>query len=332
MVKRVIAGAMAAGAVMAGQLCLAAEPPQVVVSIKPIHSLVAAVMQGSAEPKLLIPSGASPHTYSLKPSDARALQQADLVFWVGDGLETFLLKPLAALPARAQVVELAEAPGVTLLPYREDGPWEAHDHAAGHADAHDHGRVDKHEPHDEGHDHEHEAGKLDMHVWLDAGNAQAMVRAAAAALTSADPERAETYAANAERTIARLQSMDGALRAELTPLAGRAYVVFHDAYQYLEHRYGLTPAGSITVSPERQPSAQRVRAIRAKVAGAGAVCVFSEPQFEPALVKTLIEGTPARTGVLDPDGGIGIPPGPDAYFTMMQDLGNSMRGCLAPGS
>lgn len=334
MLKPILAGVLVAFGLAANHPCLASTPPQVVVSIKPVHSLVAAVMDGSAVPTLLVPSGASPHTYSLKPSDARALQSSDLVFWVGNGLETFLQKPLAVLARQARVVELVDTPGLTLLPYRSNGAWEAHVHgSAVHDEGDDDGEHD-HE-HEHGHDedpgHEHAHG-IDTHIWLDAGNAETIVHAVATALSSTDPDRAPLYTANADRTVARLKALDGMLHASLTPLAGHPYIVFHDAYQYIEHRYGLTPAGSITVSPERQPGAQRVAAIRHKIIGLGAVCVFSEPQFQPALVQTLIKGTPARTGVLDPIGGAELPPGPDAYFMMMQDLGHSIRECLTPGS
>ena len=300
---------------------IAADPPRVVVSIKPIHSLVAAVMQGAGEPMLLIASGASPHTYSLKPSDARALQDANLIFWVGEGLETFLQKPLASLPKKARVIELAKTDGVMLLDYRESAAWEPHLHG-------DHGRDERPQTHAHEHEHADRHEASNMHIWLDAGNARAIVRAAVAALGEADPGRADLYRSNGDQAEGRLDALDRALRSELTPLAGRPYIVFHDAYQYLEHRYGLKPVGSITVNPERQPSAQRIVAVRKKIVDNHAVCVFSEPQFEPSLVKTVIEGTSAKVGVLDPDGGVGVAPGPDAYFTIMRNLGDSLKGCL----
>jgi zinc transport system substrate-binding protein len=168
-----------------------------------------------------------------------------------------------------------------------------------------------------------------MHIWLDADNARAIVRAAVSALEKADPGRARLYRSNGEHAEARIDALDQALRSELTPLAGRPYVVFHDAYQYLEHRYGLTSVGSITVNPERRPSAQRIATIRKKIADTNAVCIFSEPQFEPSLVSTVIEGTSAKVGVLDADGGVGVSPGPEAYFTIMQNLGDSLKDCLA---
>ncbi len=303
----------------------AAPPPQVIATIKPIHSLVSMVMQDVGEPRLLIGSGASPHTYSLKPSDARALQQADVVFWVGETLETFLEKPLRTLPKNARVVQLAEAPGVTLLAYRDAGPWEGHAHGSAGPNVQT--------PY---HNHEHSDGDAhagaDMHIWLDPANARAIVMAAATALTEADPDRAVLYRSNAERAVARLLALDEELQQTLAPLAGRPYIVFHDAYQYLEHRYGMTAVGSITVHPERQPSAQRVAAIRKKVTDGAAVCVFAEPQFEPKLVQTLIAGTKARVEVLDADGGVGVPAGPEAYPMIMRNLANALRACLDPST
>ncbi len=296
----------------------ASEPAHVVASIKPIHSLVAAVMRGAGEPRLLIAGGASPHTYSLKPSDARALQDADVIFWVGKDLETFLERPLASLPKTARVVELAAAPGITLLHSRTNDFRDESLHAEGERDWTEHT------------DHPGSHSGLDMHVWLDADNARAVVRATVAALIAADPDRAEVYRGNGERTEAGITALDEALRSELTPLAGRPYIVFHDAYRYLEHRYGLTQAGSITVSPERQPSAMRVAAIRRKIVASEAVCIFGEPQFDPALLRTATEGMTIRVGVLDAEGGIDVAPGPNAYFATMRNIGSALKSCLGP--
>ncbi|TVR96822.1 MAG: zinc ABC transporter substrate-binding protein ZnuA [Rhodospirillales bacterium] len=330
--------AMVAGALMA-VAATAAEPPKVTVTIKPIHSLVAGVMAGAGEPSLLIKGAGSPHAYSLRPSEARELEQADVVFWVGDGLEAFLARPLQTLAANARVVELAEADGLTLLAYREGGPWEPHDHAHdhdhghGHSHSHDHGHGHDHKhEHDHAHDHgHHHHGLHDMHIWLDPMNAVAMVRAIAATLAEADPAHADRYRDNAAAVIERLEILHGELEAELADVRDRPYVVFHDAYQYFEQRYGLNPVGSITVSPERAPGAARLAEIRDRIKTAGAVCVFSEPQFEPALVKVVTEGTDARTGVLDPLGA-DLEPGPDAYVTLMRNLSDSLRDCLLPAS
>jgi zinc transport system substrate-binding protein len=311
-------------------------PPAVVSSIPPVHSLAAAVMAGAGEPTLLLKGGASPHTASLRPSDAAALQGADVVFWMGEDLETFLVKPLTALPEKADIVALASAPGVRLLPVREGGVWDEHHHArgAGHGrNAHEH--ADEHAEaaadHDHGEDDHgedgHGEGALDMHIWLDPENAQAMATAMARALAAADPARADVYTANAAALHQRLTALDEDLRRTLAPVAGKPYIVFHDAYQYFEARYGLSPAGAITFSPERAPGAKTLSEIRERIRTSGAVCVFREPQFEPGLVKTVTAGSFARVGVLDPIGA-DIPPGPDAYPMLLSKMASSLRGCL----
>jgi zinc transport system substrate-binding protein len=258
-------------------------------------------MQGVGEPALLIPGAGSPHTYVLRPSEARAIQQADAIFWVGEALETFLAKPLATLPHSASVVALRDAPGVRLLPYRtdDDGDGDYHRHAGG-----------------------------DMHIWLDPDNAKAIVAAVAATLSAADPGNADRYRDNAARSAAQLDELDAALSRDLANVRRRPYAVFHDAYQYFEVRYGLKRAESITIGPERQPGAQSLRRIREQIAGGNIICVFREPQFEPALVATLVEGTRARIGILDPLGA-DLPAGPDAYFGIMHGLARSLQDCLA---
>jgi zinc transport system substrate-binding protein len=322
-----------------------AEVPGVVVSIKPIHSLAAGVMRGIGEPTLLIEGGASPHSYSLKPSEAEALQNADVVFWIGDGMEAFLEKPLEALPTHARVVALDRAEGVVLLPSRDSGGWEAHaDHDAelekdhGHGDGHDHGHAEKHDDADDhGHadehadDHagEHAHGAHDMHIWLDPTNATAIVARMVGVLSDVDPANATRYQANGETLKTRLAALGSGIDGKLQPVRTTPYVVFHDAYQYFENRYCLSPAGSITVDPDRKPSARRLVDIREKILDSGAVCVFSEPQFEPGVVVTVIEGTDARTGVLDPLGA-DLPPGPDAYFALLENLAADLRSCLEP--
>lgn len=305
------------------QLSAAAEtpPPAVVGSIPPVHSLVAAVMAGVGEPKLLVKGGASPHTASLRPSDAAALQKADLVFWIGDGLEAFLAKPLAALPDRAKVVALDAAAGVRLLPVRQGGVWDGHSGADEHEE-HEHA-----EQHDDHGADGHGEGALDMHIWLDPENAKAMATAIAQALAEADPARADVYAGNVKALHQRLTALDEELRAELAPVTGKPYIVFHDAYQYFEARYGLSPAGAITISPERAPGAKTLSEIRERIRTSGAACVFREPQFEPDLVKTVIGGSFARVGVLDPIGA-DIPPGAEAYPALLSQMASSLRGCL----
>lgn len=329
---------------------VADEAPHVVASVAPIHSLVAAVMQGVGEPTLIVKSGASPHSYSLRPSDARSLQEADAVFWVGEGLETFLTGPLATLSPDARVVELAEAPGLVLLPVREGGAFEPHHHddadehdaAAADHDGHDHeadhaagdhehaGEAEQaeteHAEAEHHHDHAHEAA--DMHLWLDPRNARAMTSAIAAALAEVDPPHAAVYAANAAALDARLAALDERLATELAPVKAKPFITFHDAYQYLDRRYGLAAVGTITVDPGRAPGAERIAELRGKIERLEAVCVFAEPQFEAKVVASLVDGTDVRTGVLDPDAAAGHTPGPDLYFELMDDLGASLVRCL----
>ncbi len=283
--------------------------PQVVVSIYPIHSLVAGVMAGVGEPLLLVRGAASPHDYALKPSDAKALANADVVFWVGPQLETFLVKPLATVKKGASVVALAQAPGIALKENREGGTWEAHDHG--------HGKEAKHDD-----------DETDMHVWLDPVNAQAMTAMIAETLAAKDPANAAVYRANGAKVTARLVALNTALAAKLKPVAGVPYVVFHDAYQYFDTRYGLNAIGSVTVSPERPPSAARLRAVRAKIVALKARCVFGEPQVKPSVVAAVMEGLDVNTAILDPLEQ-GPNPGPDAYFTGMERLADAHVACLS---
>ena len=283
-----------------------AAQPAVVASIKPVHALVAGVMLGVGEPRLLVAGGASPHEYSLKPSDGRALGAAQVVFWIGPELENFLAKPLANAPA-ARSVALLTAPGVTVLPLREGGVWEAHDEA---------------------HDHAHDlTASHDAHVWLDPVNAIAMVRQIVAVLSAADPVHQAEYARNGAALVERLERLNQHLAAALAPVRTRPYLVFHDAYQYFERRYGLNAVGSVVLSPEQRPGAKRVAEIQARVRERKVRCVFSEPQFQPALVATIIAGSDARQGVLDPLGAE-LPAGPDAYFHLLEALAEAVRGCL----
>lgn len=291
--------------------------PRVVASIPPVHSLVAGVMDGIGTPELLVPPTASAHTYSLRPSEARLLNQAEIVFWIGPIYESFLEKPLAALASQAKLVRLMDAPGVAVLPAREGGPWEGHGD-----DAHDHAHGKK-----ESQGSKAVAAEADGHLFLDPENAKAIVRIAVETLAVGDTANAARYRANGDAILARVDALDSELRATLAPVRAEPFIVFHDAYQYLEKRYGLNAAGSVTVSPERQPGAQRLQRLRRKIAQLKAVCVFAEPQFEPTLVQTVVEGTKAKTGVLDPLGAP-IPPGRDAYFETMRAMARSLTGCL----
>lgn len=303
-----------------------AEPLKVVVTIAPIHSLVAAVLQGPDTPQLLVKGAVSEHSYALKPSDARMLSTADVIIRASEHLETFLNKPIETLPRKAIAITLDEIAGLALLPPREGGAFEEHGHDSGsakHSHSHRHGTKGKTAAAEEDHGDEYDA-----HFWLDPGNAALIADHVAEKLGAARPEQAAAYKANAGALKDKLNALDTELKGQLDGVKDGRFIVFHDAYQYFEARYGLKAAGSITVSPERQPGAARLKAIRAKISGAQSACVFSEPQFEPKLVARLVEGTKARTGVLD---GLGasLPEGPDQYFTMMRNLASSLRNCLA---
>jgi zinc transport system substrate-binding protein len=324
--------AAAFGLALSAAAPAAAEPVTVVASIKPVHSLVAGVMQGAGSPHLIVQGNASPHSTSLKPSDAAALERAAVVIWVGEGLEAFLESAIDSLATKAAVVELAEVPGLRRLDYREGGPWGAHEDEEAHEDEdededeeHAHAEAD----HDDGHEHGHD--EIDMHLWLDPDNAKAMVAAIAEALMQADPDNSGIYRANAEIMARRLDQLSAEIEADLAAVKDIPFVVFHDGYQYLDTRFGLRNVGSVTVNPEQQPGAARLKEIHAKIAELGARCVFSEPQFEPRLVQVVIEGTAARTATLDPLGA-DIADGPGLYFELLRRNAASLKACLGEAS
>lgn len=289
----------------------------VVASIKPIHSLVAAVMGDTGKPHLLVQGSGSPHTYSLRPSEAQMLADAKVVFWIGDGLETFLVKPLQSLAPNATIVTLSETEGLTLLDLQEGGAFDDHHH--------DHDSDDDH-AHEAHANHDHE-GK-DMHLWLDPENARVIVKQVAKILSEADPANASTYRQNAEAVDQRLLALVEETNASLAPVKDRRFIVFHDAYRYFEDRFELQSAGSISINPEVPPSARRVKEIQERIAAAGAVCVFAEPQFEPRIVTVVTDGTEARAGELDPLGA-GLEDGPDLYFSLIRNLAASFVKCMA---
>ena len=277
--------------------------PKVVVSIKPIHSLVTGVMKGVAEPTLLVSGGGSPHGYVLRPSEASALANGKLIIWVGHALESFLQKPMQTLAKDARSIELLDVLESDLLPVREGGNWDEHNHNEHH--------------------HGHETADANPHLWLNPKLAQKIVSVTAEALGDLDAENRTRYADNANRLIERLAQLDQGLKTKLEAVKDSPYIVFHDAYQYFEEAYHLNAVGSLTVSPERKPGAKRILEIRDKIKSSGALCVFSEPQFEPRLVRTLTEGMNVRTGVLDPLGA-DLPAGEESYFMLMNNLADNL--------
>lgn len=296
--------------------------PAVVVSIKPVHALVAGVMQGVAEPQLLVKRGGSPHGYVLRPSEARALADADLVIWVGHALESFLDKPLSTLAGKSRQLILAEALAGQLLPLRAGGGWDVHGHDLETAEESEHGHAKATKPQS---DETHESGSAEgnLHLWLSPLLAKQIVAQSTALLSEIDPTHQHIYRQNAAQLEARLDQLHQQLTDKLAPVRAVPFVVFHDAYQYFEVAYGLNAVGSLTVDAERKPGARRISEIRAKIKALDARCVFSEPQFESRLVATLIEGTGARSGVLDPLGS-GLAEGPESYFQLMHNLADNL--------
>lgn len=295
--------------VMAG----ASRIPNVVVSISPLHSIVSSVMEGVGTPELLMSGGESPHSFSLKPSHLRMLGNADAVFWIGPDMEAFLVHALeVSVPKGASVVAMEDAKRVVMLKVREGNQWELEEDED-HAD-HGHGQ--------------HEG--MNPHIWLDPENAIAMAQTVAFTLAGSDPDHAEIYHSNSEKFAVRIRELVRRIDAELAPVRSKPYIVFHDAYQYFETAFGLSPVGSVTVSPDRAPGARRVTEIRERITSGGAVCIFTEPQFSPAILSRLVEGTAVGTGELDPLGS-GIEPGPDMYATLLKRLTGSLATCLSGG-
>ncbi len=299
-----VRAAVLAAAVLAAQAGIVLAAPRVAVSLLPVHSLVAGVMGDAGSPTLILPAGASPHAYALRPSDVRSVAEADLVVWVGEGLESVLAGPLQQARG-AKVLTLSRDAGLTILPARRGGIWEDEVGPVGGVKGH---------------------GE-DLHLWLDPGNAVRIVRRVAEILGRIDPTNRPKYEANAAGLVARIEAMDKRLAKWLSPLRDRPYIVFHDAYHYFERRYGLNPVGAISVAPGRMPGVRRVMEIRRRLARGDVRCIFREPQFPPAIVDTIVEGTAVRVGVLDPLGA-GLEAGPEAYFTLMEGLAQSLRQCL----
>ena len=336
----------------------------VVTSIKPIHSLVSAVMQGVGEPSLLIDGAGSPHNYSLKPSQAKELQKANLIFWIGHDLEAFLESSIENIAPQAVSVPLMKSHGIKTLPFREGASFDAHDHDHDKHEEHDHDKHeehdhdkheehdhdkhdehdhdkheehdhDKHDEHDDGkhdeHDHgkhdEHDHGEFDPHVWLDPNNAKILVAEIEEQLTKVYPKHADAFANNANTITKEIDALIDEINIELTDVKSKGYIVFHDAYQYFERRFDMSAVGSVTVSPEVMPGANRIRKLQQKVKRLEAICVFSEPQFEPKLVSTITENTRAGSGVLDPLGAA-IEKGPQLYFKLIRNMALSLKECL----
>lgn len=301
-----------------------ADVPTVTTDIAPVHSLAAQVMAGVGAPSVLMKQDASPHDYALRPSDAKNLQDADVVFWIGDGLTPWLGDAITTLSPDALSVSLLENAVTRQVEFREGLTFEDHDH-----DEHDdHANEDQHEDEHEGHDdHEgHDHSGVDPHAWLDPENAIAWLGLIAQTLSELDPENADTYAANGANSAAKLAELTGDLKDQLADEQGIKFVVFHDAYHYFEARFGLSAMGAISLGDAAAPSPARISELQDMIKDKGVDCVLSEPQFNAGLVRTLLAGTPAHSGVIDPLGQ-GLDMGADFYGQLIQGVADSFDAC-----
>lgn len=299
--------------------------PKVIASIVPVHSIVASVMGDVGTPELLLSSQSSEHTASLLPQQISDLGNADAVFMIGSGLEHKLgqISGGEAVGGK-KFFALSEIAGIKTLPVRQGGAFESHDEAAHEGEEHE-GEEHKDEE-EEGHDEA--LLKFDPHVWLDPENVKVMANAVALELGRIDPEHASNYKENATAYSASLDRLAAEISAATKPLQNKPIVVFHDAYQYFETRFGLSVVGSISDISATAPSAKRLKEIRDKLAETKAICVFREPQFDSKYVSVVLEGTRAREGVLDPIGSA-LTPGPNAYDELLKNLAKSASDCLA---
>jgi zinc transport system substrate-binding protein len=262
----------------------------VAVSIKPVHSLVAGVMEGAGAPFLIVDGAATPHDFALKPSAARVLSRADLIFWVGPGFESFLARPLAALAQDARVVTLTRDSGISLLDPDEEG---------------------------------------DLHLWLDPGNARAITETAVRELSRLDPGNAALYRRNGEKVISRIGALERELAERLAPLAGIPYMVYYDAFGYLERAFGLKAAGYASAGHEERPGAKSLAEAR-RILGAGVRCLFGDPGASPRLMAAMVSGLQVKSGILDPLGAA-MEAGPEHYFRLMRANADALVRCLSGG-
>ncbi len=354
-----------------------ADAPKVAVDIAPVHSLVARVMEGVGTPELIVQPGASPHEYNLRPSEAAALQEADLVFWIGEDLTPWMEGAVETLSDGATVTALLESDGTVLLDFRESALFEAHDHGDDedhgdddhddhdhaeddghdhddhddhakdddndhedhaedkehddhnhdeeHADEHDHDDHEDHAGHDDHEGHAH--GEHDPHAWLSPVNAEIWLKTIAAQLSSADPDNAGAYFANAAAAREEMAALSAEVAETLAPVKGGSFIVFHDAYQYFEDAFGFPASGAISLSDATDPSPARIAEIQGRIRDEGVDCVMAEPQFNPGIVATVLDGTEAKTGIMDPLGS-DLEPGVNLYPQLISNLAKTLSECL----
>ena len=309
---------------------------KVVASIKPIHSLVSYLMDGVSKPSLIVDGYASPHGFALKPSHAKMLQEADIIFWVGEDLENFLEKPLNSIAKKAEKIELIEAIGLNKLKFRERNIFDGHDDH-GHDD-HGHKKKDDHDAHghdEDGHkkkddhddhdDHEgHHHGEFDPHIWLDPINAKIILNEMVEHLIENDAKNASTYKSNLDKALKDIDKLTMEVMTELNQ--STSSIVFHDAYQYFEKRFNVNVLGAFTVNTDVMPGAEQLAEIREIIEHDKVSCIFSEPQFNPDIINAVAKDMDIKTGVLDPLGAT-LNPGKDLYFDLIKNMSKSFKGC-----
>jgi len=293
---------------------VSADVPQVTTDIPVTHSLVTRVMAGIGTPDLIVNRGASPHDYSLRPSNAASLEAADLVFWISNGLTPWLDDALNTLARNAKVIELMDAKGATVLPFREGATFETHSH--------------RHKHDEDGHDEdEHATVNIDPHGWLDPDNGKTWLDVIATELSKIDPENTDIYFDNVSQGKTDIDAVISEIDATLATFRGTNFIVYHDAYQYFERRFDVLAAGSISMGDVSDPSPARIAEIRQTVEELDMTCVFSEPQFNPELVATVVDGTKARARVIDPLG-THLTLGADFYLNLLRNIAQTMASCL----
>ncbi len=309
---------------------------KVVTTIKPLHSLISRIMETRGEPQLIIEGTNNPHTFVFKPSHAKMIEEADIVFWIGEDLEAFMEKPLNSLAKDTKKIEFMDSEFIEKIEFREKNIFDDHD---GHEDEHD-GHEDEHEGHedddddhghkDDDHDddhkdaHAHAHGEFDPHIWLDPENAKEMVKIIRDELIKIDPEGQRQYSVNTAGATLELDNLINSVEKELSK--DISYIVFHDAYQYFENRFGVIPAGALTLNPDVLPGAKQIADIQDVINDKGIKCIFSEPQYNPKIIETLGNDMNVSTGIMDPLGAF-IDAGPTMYVELINGIANSIKEC-----
>jgi zinc transport system substrate-binding protein len=313
---------------------LASETKGVVSTIQPINSLVNAVIGNTGKTISLIPAKASPHEYKLKPSDTKKLQNANIIFFVSDHLETSLTKVFKNLPKNIKIINLMEDAGIKHLAIRDNEAWERHDHHHRHGD---HDDYDKHVKKDDDHDHDKHSKKHDdhddhekeddVHIWLSPDNAVKIIKKINKELSLFFPENAKTYNQNANQMIKKINQLKVELKKELLGIKDEPFIVFHDAYQYFETSFDLNAVGSVALEGDIASSPKQISFIKDKIVKLKASCVFQEPQFDSRLVQIVVESTNAQIGILDPLG-VNIKSGENFYLQLLKNMAKSLKDCL----